>query len=294
MNPKTAVTAALMMVVCCAFIALSTFFAKVLGRGEIGAPMHPFEISFGRYVFALLMLILVAAVRGVRFSNAPLPLYIGRAMCGWGGVTCMFTAAAVIPLADATAISFLNPVFAMFLAIIFLKEVVGPVRWVAAAIALTGGVILIRPGGEAMRPEALIALLAACFMATEIIFAKLLARREPVLRLLLITNIIATILAACAAVWVWRAPSLMEWGVMAIVGLTMLVAQTLFMMTIQKTDASFATPFFYATLVFAALYDAVWFGEYPDSYSTIGAVLIVFGAVILAIREGRRRPSPTP
>ncbi|MGB0504726.1 MAG: DMT family transporter [Pikeienuella sp.] len=292
MNPKTAITAALMMVICCAFIALSTFFAKVLGRGVDGTPMHPFQISFGRYVFALSALFIVSAVKRVNYSDAPLPLYIGRAICGWGGVTCMFAAASVIPLADATAISFLNPVFAMFLAIIFLKETVGPIRWIAAAIALTGGAVLIRPGGETMRPEALIALCAAGFMATEIIFAKLLARREPVLRILLITNIIATTLATMAAIWVWRAPSLLEWGVMAIVGLTMLMAQTLFMITIQKTDASFATPFFYATLVFAALYDAIWFAEYPDELSTLGAALIVFGAIILAIREGRRRSSP--
>ncbi|MEO1706062.1 MAG: EamA family transporter, partial [Pseudomonadota bacterium] len=48
----------------------------------------------------------------------------------------MFASVAYIPLADATAISFLNPVFGMILAIPLLGERVGKWRWLAAAIAL--------------------------------------------------------------------------------------------------------------------------------------------------------------
>ena len=279
----------MMMTICCAFIALSTFFAKVLGRG-VGesAGMAVFQISWGRYLFALLALLPFALWHRTSLAGAPLGLYGARAACGYGGVTCMFAAAAVIPLADATAISFLNPVFAMFLAILFLGEKVGPVRWGAAAIALTGGVLLIRPGFGALRPEALIALLAAGFMATEIIFAKLLARRETVLRLLIITNMIALSIATVAVLFVWRAPTLAEWGVMILVGVSMVIAQALFMATIRVTDASFATPFFYATLIFATAYDALWFREFPQALSIAGGVLIVGGAVVLAIRDGRR------
>ncbi|MGB0854397.1 MAG: DMT family transporter [Pikeienuella sp.] len=284
--------AALMMTLCCAFIALSTFFAKVLGRG-IGdnEPMSAFQISWGRYLFALLALAPLAMWQRTSFRGAPLPLYAARATCGYGGVTGMFAAAAVMPLADATAISFLNPVFAMFLAIMFLGERVGPVRWVAAAIALSGGALLIRPGFGVIRPEALIALMAAGFMAAEIIFAKLLAQREAVLRLLIITNLIALCIATIAASFVWRAPTLEEWGVMALVGFAMVIAQAFFMNTIRVTDASFATPFFYGTLIFATIYDAAWFSEFPEPLSIAGGLLIVAGAVVLALRDGRRTPA---
>lgn len=284
--------AALMMTVCCAFIALSTFFAKVLGRGVDGNEgMAVFQISWGRYLFALLALMPFAMWQRTSFTGAPLGLYGARAACGYGGVTGMFAAAAVMPLADATAISFLNPVFAMFLAIAFLGEKVRRVRWLAAGIALTGGALLIRPGFGVIRPEALIALMAAGFMAAEIIFAKLLARREAILRLLIITNLIAICIASVAAAFVWRAPTLTEWAVMTLVGVSMVTAQALFMATIRVTDASFATPFFYGTLIFATLYDAVWFGEFPEALSIAGGVLIVGGAVVLAIRDGRRAPS---
>jgi drug/metabolite transporter (DMT)-like permease len=284
--------AAVMMTICCAFIALSTFFAKVLGRGVGDSEgMSVFQISWGRYLFALFALAPFAIWNRVSLAGAPLGLYSVRAMCGYGGVTGMFAAAAVMPLADATAISFLNPVFAMFLAILFLGEKVGRVRWVAAGIALAGGTLLIRPGFGVVRPEAFIALMAAGFMAAEIIFAKLLARRETVLRLLIITNLIAICIASVAVVFVWRAPTPAEWAVMALVGVSMVTAQALFMMTIRVTDASYATPFFYGTLIFATAYDAIWFREFPEVLSIAGGLLIVAGAVVLAVRDGRRAPT---
>jgi len=54
----------------------------------------------------------------------------------------MFAAAAFIPLSDATAISFLNPVVGMALAVLFLGEKVGRVRVSAALIALFGAMVL--------------------------------------------------------------------------------------------------------------------------------------------------------
>lgn len=284
-----------MMTFCCAFIALSTFFAKMLGRGTFGDPMGAFQIVVGRYGFALLALLPFALWQRERFRNLPIKYYAARAACGWAGVTGLFAAAALIPLAEATAISFLNPVFAMILAVFFLGETVGRIRWSAAGIALLGGLVLIRPGVDAIQPGALIALAAALFMAAEIIFAKLLARTEGVVRLLVVTNAIALCIAIVVASFDWRAPTWTEVALMAAVGWSMVSAQVLFMFTLKLTDASFATPFFYGTLVFAATYDALWFGVIPAPLSFVGAALIVTGAIVLAIREGgKRAPAPMP
>lgn len=279
--------AALMMTLCSALIAASTFGAKFLGKGIAGEAMHPFQISFGRHYFALIALTCAALFLPVGRPNAPLGLYVVRALCGWLGVTGLFAAAALIPLTDATAITFLNPVFAMFLAILFLGERVGPVRWGAAAAALIGGALLIRPGAGTMEIGALIALFAAIVTSIEITLIKRLTRTEGVLVLLLLTNTISATMSAGAAVFVWTSPNLVELGLMAWVGLTMVAAQFLFTLSIRAADASFVAPFFYGTLIFATVYDAAWFGEYPGVLSIIGAGLILAGAVVLAWREAR-------
>ncbi|MEX2520499.1 MAG: DMT family transporter [Paracoccaceae bacterium] len=296
--PSASLRAALMMVVCCAFVALSTFLAKALGGGVSGEPMHAFQIVLGRYFFALVPFAALMLWRRTGLRGAPWRLYVGRSAVGWVGIASLFTAVSMIPLADATAISFLNPVFAMILAIFFLGERVGPVRWLAALIALSGGAVLIRPGFGAIEPGALIALFGACFMAIEVMFAKLLARRDDLIRLLFGTNLLATIIAAITASFVWRAPTWEEVALLALVGLTMMTAQTLFMAALKITDASFATPFFYSTLIFAALYDAIWFKVIPAPISFLGAGLIVAGAALLALRDAKagksRPPAPMP
>lgn len=285
--PGAAIRAALMMALCCACVAGSTFFAKMLGSGAAGEPMHPFMVVFGRYLFALVAILPFALHARERMGGSPWRLYIGRSIFGTAGVAGLFTAVAMIPLADATAISFLNPVFAMILAVLFLGERVGRWRWGAAAVSLAGGVLVIRPGAGTMEPGALIALAAAIFIAAEIIFTKVIARTESVLRGLIGVNLVSTIITFVAAMFVWRAPTAEEWMLMAAVGWAMVAAQTLFMSTLRIVDSSFATPFFYGTLLFAALYDALWFGVIPAPLSFLGAALIVIGAVVLAVREAR-------
>lgn len=281
--------AALMMVVCSALVALSMLFAKALTRGAEGAPLHPLMATFGRYLFGLMAVAPVFLRAGVGFAGTPWALHSGRVLCGWAGVSLVFAAGALMPLADATAISFLNPMVAMALAVVFLGERSGPVRWGAAAVALLGAALLVRPSPDAIRTEALLALGAALILGVEVIFVKLLAGREPTVRVVMMSNLFGAGLAAAAALLVWTTPSPAQWAQMVVVGVAMVAAQGLFVSAIKLADASYVTPFFYLTLIFAALYDHAMFGEAPDALSAAGAALIVAGAVVLAIREGRAR-----
>ena len=106
-------------------------------------------------------------------------------------------------LADATAISFMTPVVTLILAVLILKERVGPVRWSAVAIMLIGALILLRPGTGAFQPAALIALGAALFSAVEATFIKKISALENRLQILFINNTLGMLIAVTAAYWVW-------------------------------------------------------------------------------------------
>ncbi len=286
--------APLFMTGAAALVAATTLIAKALGNGASGEPLPGFMISAGRFAFAWMILVPVVIWFRPGFRGARWRFHVGRAVSGWAAVTCIFTAAALMPLSDATAISFLNPLIAMVLAIPILGERVGPWRWGAAAIAAVGAVVLIRPGMEAFQPAALIALAAAVFGAAEVIFIKLLTGSEetagePAIRILFVNNSIGAVvaLAAASTVWVWPSPE--QWALLAGLAVLMVMAQTLFLQGMKRGDASFVMPFFYSALVFAALYDALVFGAIPVPLSIAGAALIVAGAVVLAWREGARR-----
>jgi len=292
-RPNPALAAALTLAAS-AFAAGTTLLAKALGTGALGPALHPLQVSHGRFLFAFMIFATAATVLRPRFSRPNWRLHIGRSSLGWGGVTLMFAAAAFIPLSDATAISFLNPVVGMLLAILFLGERIGPWRWGSAVLAFAGAMVLTRPGSGALEFGALLALGAACALGGELICIKLLSGREKPFQILLVNNAIGLTIATIAVSFVWQSPNAAQWAALAGIGALMASAQTCFVNAMRMADASFVSPFFYTSLAFAALYDALVFSVLPDSVSYIGAAMILTAAAILVWREARPRPRPLP
>ena len=287
-RPGQFARAALMMIGASALIAVTSLLAKALGRGVSGAPLHPLQISAGRFFFALVVLSVIGAWLRPSFAGAAWGVHLGRSLFGWAGVSCMFAAAARMPLAEATALTFLSPIATMALAIPLLREPSVAIRWIAAGVSILGALMLVRPGMATFQPAALIALSAALLMGCEIILIKLLSGREPPMRILLINNTLGTLIAVTAATFVWSAPTAAQWGMLALLGATMAASQTLFIQAMKSADAGYAIPFSYVTLVFAALYDLAAFGDWPDLASQIGMAVIVAGALLLALRTMRQ------
>lgn len=275
-----------------AFIAGTSLLAKALGTDALGPALHPLQVSHGRFLFAWITITCVVVVLRPSFTKPAWGLHIGRTLTGFLGVTCMFAAAALIPLADATAITFLNPVFGMILAIPLLGEKVGKWRWLAAAIAFVGAVILIRPGAGAIAPGALLALASALAFGVELTFIKRLAGRERPLQILFFNNSLGVIIATAAVITIWQPPTSAQWAALAALGTLMAAAQACFVNSVARADASFVTPFSYLTLVFAALYDFAIFGVTPTGVSYLGASTIIAGAALLAWREARLKAPP--
>lgn len=285
-NPLAAVGFILMA---SAMFAGTGLLAKALGHDTLGRPMHAFQISHGRFLFAFLVFLIAVAIIRPKFETVNLGLHVGRSFLGWAGATLLFASVAFIPLPDATAISFLNPVFAMMLAIPLLGEKVGPIRWGAAVLALIGALVLIRPTPDTFQPAAFLALGAAVIMGLEVILIKMLTGREKPLQILLINNAIGLTFATVAVIFVWQTPTLAQWGALAGLGAMMALGQAFFIQAMRRADASFVLPFAYATLIFATFYDYLVFASIPDLISILGAAIIIAGALILAWREARLR-----
>jgi len=284
-NPALAAT---LIAVATAFIAATTLIAKALATEQFGPAMHPFQIVFGRFLFAFVAFAVAAAILRPRLQRPHLGLHVTRTLGGWAGLVLMFASVAYIPLADATAISFLNPVFGMIFAIPLLGERIGRWRWLAALIAFVGAVILLRPAPDSFQPAALLALGAAVILGFELNIIKMLTRRENPFSILVVNNAIGVCIATLAVLWVWVAPTIGQWVLMATLGCAMAVAQSCFVNAMARADASFVAPFSYGTLIFAALYDVLFYAVVPDSVTILGAAIIIAGALLLAWREGRK------
>lgn len=287
-TPQNPPVAAALITVATVFIAATTLLAKALGTDALGPPLHPLQISHGRFLFAFAAISTAVVTLRFKLQRPQWRLHFARTSCGWLGITLMFASVAHIPLADATAIAFLNPVFGMLLAIPLLGERVGPWRWAAAGIALLGAAILLRPTPSSFQPAALLALGAAMVIGLELIFIKKLSGRERPLQVLWFNNALGMIIASIAVLPVWQMPTLHQWAALVALGALMACAQACFVNGMARGDASFVAPFSYATLIFATLYGFLGFGEIPDFTTILGACVILTGAAVLAWREGRK------
>ena len=273
-----------------ALVAGTSLFAKILGLPDGAAPgLNPFQISAGRFVFGLATLLLfVGAVPKARpgFGGAKWQWHLMRVICGWLGVTAMFAAVSRMPIAEATAVSFISPLVTMTLAIPMLGERIGPRKVIAAALAVAGAVLVLRPGSDAFQLAGLLALAAAGFMGLEAIFIKRLADTEPALRILIINNTIGACISLSVASFVWTWPSGFQWVFLVAIGSIMVSAQAFFMQALRRGDASFVMPAFYSVLIFAAAYDFAVFAVLPGWVTVAGSALIVSGALVLVVRSG--------
>ena len=276
--------AALFMVAATSMYAASMLAGKI---AQLQGGMHPFQVSHARFLFAFLAILAVLAVLRPRFETVHWRLHMARSTCGFLAATAIFAAAALIPLSDATALSFLSGIFSMVLAIFFLRERVGPWRWVAAAMAFLGAIVLLRPTG-ALELGAAIAIAGAAVMGMEMIFIKKLAGLERPLQILTVNNGLGLAIATLAVAFVWQTPSGSQWLPLAGVGLAMVCGQACFLQALKTADASFTAPFNYCVLIFATLYDFAVFATVPDVVSWVGIAIIISGAALLAWREGRR------
>ena len=275
--------AALFMVAATSMYAASMLAGKI---AQLQGGMHPFQVSHARFLFAFLAILAVLAVLRPRFKTVHWRLHIARSTCGFFAATAIFAAAAMIPLSDATALSFLSGIFSMVLAIFLLRERVGPWRWVAAAMAFFGAIVLLRPTG-ALELGAAIAIAGAAIMGLEMIFIKKLAGLERPLQILTVNNGIGLAIATLAVIFVWQTPSGSQWLPLAGVGLAMVCGQACFLQALKTADASFTAPFNYCVLIFATFYDFAVFATIPDSISWAGIAIIISGAALLAWRESR-------
>ena len=267
------------------FFASSTFLSKLLGSGVWGEPLHPLQITHSRFAFGLITALMLFLLLRRNFTKPHYRLHFLRSSCGWAGVAILFTGILYIPASDAVALTFLNPIFAMIFAVLFLKESVGIHRWTTAIIALLGGIMLIRPDASGLNPIALLCIAGAMIIGVEIIAIKLLATREDVFQILVVNNAIAAALASMPLFVVFEMPSALQWFALSLVGAVMVTGQMLFLFAMRASDASLVAPFIYATLIFVGGLDFIILGVHPDCVSLVGGGLILASGSYIAIRE---------
>ena len=210
-----------------------------------------------------------------------------RGLVGASSITCFYYSLVHLPIAEATVIQYMNPVFTAILAGALLGERMGRREIACLLLSLAGVVLVTHPaalfGGEArLNPWHVgIALAGALSAASAYTTIRALKAEHPlvvVFYLPVMTIPTAVPLLAGAAP---RWPTPLEWLVLLGVGVSTQVAQLYMTRGLQMERAGRATSVGYLQIVFAAAWGILFFGEVPDAWSVAGAALIVGSTLVL-------------
>jgi drug/metabolite transporter (DMT)-like permease len=247
------------------------------------------EVVWGRFIFHLALLLpILVAERGVLLRTSRLHLQLARSVCQIGSTVFFFAAIAVLPLATATTIAFAQPLLITALSAPLLGERVGPRRWSAVLIGFIGVVIIVRPVGVFVFAS-LLPLATAAASALYQIVTRRVARVDPVRVSLFYTAAGGALAASLAVPFVWQTPDAAGWSLMALTGLLSGSGHFCIIHAYQRAPAAVLAPFTFTQLIGATLLGYLLFGDMPDGWTMLGALIITGSGLYVFYRENVRR-----
>lgn len=276
--------------------ALMTFAMALFASEDVFVKLVTQRVPLGEVLVVLGLLGgALFGILGIRKGHSPFsrlffhPVIVIRNLGELVGTTCFVLGLMILPLGLLSALLQANPLFVNLGAILFLGMSVGWRRWLAIGIGLVGVIVILRPGMESFRIEALLGLGAAIGLSARDVATR---RLPPGVHPLQTSSWGFAMAMLSGSVLLFAGepaivPSAGDAAMMlAATGLGM-VGYYALTRAMQTGDVPAVTPFRYTRLVFAILFAFFVFSEVPDGFTILGAALIVSAGLYTILREAR-------
>ena len=244
------------------------------------------EIAWLRYtVFVAFGMALAGRRRFVGLRPKRVSLQVLRGVTLVASAVLFIAGLSYLPIAEASAISFVSPAFITALSIPFLGEQVGRQRWAATLVGLIGVVIVIRPGSDALQLAALFPLGSAACWAVAMIATRLIGAQDRSETTLIWSASVGLVLLTIGLPFDFVRPTLGEIGLGLCLGVTASSGQYLLILAYRRATASVLAPFSYVQLLTSAGLGYLVFGSVPDQTAFVGAAVIIASGLYIVHRE---------
>ena len=291
----------------------------VLIKGLSGAyPLH--QIVGIRSAIGLAITLVILQFEGgwVRLKTSTPGLHLMRGLLVVSANMTFYAAVAVLPLAQATALFFVAPLFITLLSIPILREKVGPVRLFAVLAGFSGVALMLVPGSavaaDVPRVTYLLPVIAAFLYAMLQVLTRKLGATAPAAALavyiqttFLAVSMLFFLIAGSGRfadgvesdslvfllrAWVWPAPG--DIAVFAGLGLASGLVGYCLSAAYRLANASIIAPFEYLGLPLAILWGWIFFAEWPVLPTWIGSAIIIGAGLTVFLRERAKARPVTP
>ncbi len=262
----------------------------------MGETYSPFQLIFFSVLFSFPLALFTLIRDRTPGTLLPVhPYWIGSrtvaAVCT--GVSA-FYAFTNLPLAQVYAIVFAAPLIITILAIPILGEVVRMRRWAAVIVGLIGVIVVLRPGSTEFTLGHGAALVAAFGSAyASVVLRKVGSEERPVVVMLypMIANFFLMMLILP---FVYIPPAIEHLGFFLATAVFGYIGGLLIIAGYKAGEAVIVAPMQYSQILWATLFGALFFDEYPDMGTVLGAAIIIASGLYIVLRESRNTSSTTP
>lgn len=288
--PQTSQTGLILVTIAFLYAPLLDVFAKLLTQ-----TISPGMVGLGRFALATVFLIPLVTLMRQWGHLRPGHVLAGGLLAS--ALLCFNSALQVMPIANAIAIFFVEPLILTVLSALILKEKIGWRRISAVCVGLVGAMIVIRPNWEAFGPAAALPLGTAIFFAFYMLVTKVMVTDGKPLLLQFWTGLAAAVvlLIATAAgtqaevsflTLTWPTWAEIQW--FFCMGVVAVAAHQMIVLALARIDASVVAPMQYLEIISATLLGWWIFGDFPDALTWIGTGIIILSGIYVFHRERRQ------
>ena len=267
------------------FIALDTIMKHLLETHSL------VQVTWARFFFATIVATLACGPRLAAVAVSRHPWQQLQRSVFLMLTTGLFNAGIrSVPLATGTTIMFLNPILVTILSIPLLGEKVGINRWIGVFFGFVGALVVVRPleGGAGVFGTGVLFLLAASFLNANYQILTRKVRGDDPMTSLLYTAAAGAIVTTAIVPWFWDWPTAFEWVLFVAAGVAGGLGHLFLIRAFRAAPASMVAPFSYSSLIWAAMFGFIIWGDWPDLWTWAGAALIIGSGLYIFHRE--RKP----
>lgn len=278
---KIPVSVRYMLISALAFALMSSCVKLV---STYGIPI--IEIVAARALISLIISYIDVKRKKISIWGHNKTLLLARGIVGSFALICVYFSVATLPLAEATLLQYLHPVFTAILAIIFLKEKIKASTVLCLFCCISGLLVIIAPGftfehtTELPSLSIMVALLGALGSAIAYVIVKRLSNSEDSSVIIFYFPLISLPLSILLLGNNFVMPNSEAFILLLFVGIFTQAGQIGLTKAMQTEQASKATAYSYIQVIFSIILGCLLFSEVPSIWTLVGGFMIITGAFI--------------
>jgi len=269
-------------------LSIVFFSIMVIFIRKASENLHILEVVFFRNLLAFIVMLPLLTSTGlaaIKMNNTK--LFLMRGFFGAIGMLAGFTCLTLIPLAQATAISFSKPIFITIGAAIFLGEIIKARRIAAIIIGIIGMLVIVQPGVNSLSFGIMLAIIAALAHSVNALIVKKLTLTDSPQAIVTWMVIILIPITFFPAVAVWQWPSLETWLYLWGIAIVGTLAHFSWTKSYTMAEITSLESIEFIKLPIMALFGWMIFSEIPGTWTWIGGSIIFLSTIYISRREAK-------